>query len=170
MCSGRGLPISSSNASVSGSMRERCHAIEETHHSVLAADTKRRRSKMADSGHMLPALTWLPELQEWTLVNIDVRLEHRKRFALGMIDGMDRLCLMCPECQIPTAVLRAWIWCSHCGERLTQLAFSQQDPRYYQVDLHSGLQQRISRKPRAVLESSQKGGVESEPGDSLKEK
>lgn len=60
----------------------RHHALEETQHSLLAADTTKQRSKMAESGRVLPALTWLPEFQERMMVNTCVLLEYRRRFTL----------------------------------------------------------------------------------------
>lgn len=85
---------------------------------------------MTQSGRMLCALTWLPELQKQTLVDTGVRLKHHRGFTLGMIEGIEQLCLLCPEWQISTAVVSAWIRCGHSGEPVTRLASGQQDPRY----------------------------------------
>lgn len=123
---------------------------------------------MAVGGHVYPTLKGLPELQERTLVDTGVQLEHRGGFALGMVEGTERLCLLCPECWISIAVVSAWIWCGHCGEPLTWLASRKQEPLYYNLDLHSGLcrvQPRKFQKTGEGLESPLKGVTESEPGD-----
>lgn len=36
------------------------------------------RSKMVDGAHVYPALTWLPDMHEVTLVDTSVQLEHRR--------------------------------------------------------------------------------------------
>lgn len=89
---------------------------------LLLTDTTKQGSKMAKCTHVFPALTRLPDLQEQTLVDASVHLEYREGFALGMIKGTEQLCLLCPQCRIPTAVVSAWMRCSHCGKTLTQLA------------------------------------------------
>lgn len=58
---------------------------------------------------------------------------------MGVIDGAEWLCLLCPERRIPTIGVTAWAWCGHCGEPLTRLEPVQQEPRYYNVNLLSGL-------------------------------
>lgn len=67
------------------------------------------------------ALTWSLDLQELTLVNTGIRLEHRRGFTLGVIKGMEWLCLLCHGCRILTAVVSAWIQCRHCDETFTRL-------------------------------------------------
>lgn len=56
-----------------------------------------------------------------------------------VIDGAERLCLFCPECQIPTAEVTVWARCGHCGEPLTRLGLVQQEPQYYTMNLLTGL-------------------------------
>lgn len=94
---------------------------------------------MVEGGCLLPALILLPEKQEKALVDTGIRMETHGGFALGVIDGTERLYLLCPEFQIPTAVVTAWARCGHCDEPLTQLGPIQQEPQYYTVDLLSRL-------------------------------
>lgn len=50
--------------------------LEETQHFLLAADTMSQRSKIVESGPMMPVLIWLPDMQERTLVDTGVWLDH----------------------------------------------------------------------------------------------
>lgn len=130
---------------------------------------RRERSKRADSACVYPALTWLHDMQEVTLLDTGVQLEHQGEFSLGMIEGMVRLCLLCPGCRRPTTVISAWICCGHCDELLPMLTASEQEPLNYSVDLRSGLcteQPWRSLKFGAGLGATAKGRVESEAGDS----
>lgn len=108
---------------------------------------------------VFPALSWLHDLQEQTLMDTSVQLEHRRGFALGMFEGMELLC-MCPECGILTTVVSAWVWFGHYCEPLTQLVSSQQGPQYYSVDLHSEL-------CILQLRKSQKAGVKNDKKNKL---
>lgn len=100
---------------------------------------------------MYPALTWLSDLQERTLVETGVWFEHRGGFALGMIKGTERLCLLCCAFRIPTAVVSAWIQCRHCDESLTRLTSSEQEPLNYNMDLWLGLCRRPERAFKHLL-------------------
>lgn len=123
---------------------------------------------MVEGAHMYPALTWLSDQQEWTLVNTGVRLKHHGEFVLSMMKGTEHLCL-CSGCKIPTAVVSTWIQYRHCDEPLTRLISCEQEPLSYNVDLRSELctlQPRKSQKASAGLKSSAQGRAESEPGDS----
>lgn len=86
-------------------------------------------------------------------------------FALGIIEGTERLSLLCPCCRRPTAVVTAWIRCGHCDKLFTKLMQSQQELLIYSVDLRSGLCKEQPQKARAAKVTA-KGGDESEAGDS----
>lgn len=111
---------------------------------------------MAEGVRLLPTLVWLPEQQEQALVDTGVRLERRGGFTLGGIEGAERLCLLCPEYRITTAVVSAWAWCGHCDDPLTWLASSQQEPQFYNMDLHSGL---CRLQPRKSQEGRRGPGI-----------
>lgn len=100
------------------------HTPEETQ-CILQAE--RERCKMADIVRVYPMPTWLPELQEVTLVDTGVRLELREGFTLMQIEETERLCLLCPGCRRPTDVVSAWIQCGHCNEPLIKLTPSEQE-------------------------------------------
>lgn len=71
----------------------------------------RQRRKMA--GHLqidsqVPSLHGMQRVvPEWWMVDTGVQLEHQGGFTLGMINRVERLCLLCPECRRPTTAIRA---------------------------------------------------------------
>lgn len=110
-------------------------------------------------------LTWLPDMQELTLVD-QCQAGALGGFSLGMIEKMERLCLLCPGCRRATGVVSAWIQCMHCDKLLTRLMESRKELLNFSVDLWSGLCTEQLWKTEGGLEVVAKGRVESEAGGS----
>ncbi|PIO30457.1 hypothetical protein AB205_0199140 [Aquarana catesbeiana] len=85
------------------------------------------------------AMQLLSDVQDRFLVDTGVRLELTGGLALGVIDGVEKLCMLCPGCQRPTVGVIAWAQCGHCGIQLTRLGPVQQEVKYYFVKEKTGL-------------------------------
>lgn len=76
--------------------------------------------EMARSFTRPPAMQQNTEPQERILVDIGIRLEVTGGLALGVVNGVERLCLTYPGCRKPTmGRMRAITWtappdCAHC--------------------------------------------------------
>lgn len=77
--------------------------------------------------------------QDQVLVDTGIHLEITGGLALGMVEGMERICMLCPGCQKPTMGVCAWARCSHCRSQLTRLGPLQQEVQYYFASSTTGL-------------------------------
>lgn len=90
----------------------------------------------SSSSFTMRLVDWLTKCRD-RIIDTSVQLVHQNRFGLGMIDGIERLWLICEQCQKPMAVVRAWPHCRHCNKPLLELAPSNLPLITYRVDLSS---------------------------------
>lgn len=127
---------------------------------------------MEEGDRRMPAVQRLPEMQDWVLIDTGIRLELCGGLALGVIGGVEWLCMLCPRCHLPTMRVNAWAWCGHCGEPLTRLWPVQWESRYYNIHLLRGLcmlQPQDVRKAREGRGSPASDGGEQPSGMSTSE-
>lgn len=94
---------------------------------------------MAWSGQSAPTMQQITEMQDQILVDTGIRLELTGGLALGVVDGVEKLCLLCPGCRKPTVGVNAWAQCGHCRTQLTRLGPKQEEVRYYFASSTTGL-------------------------------
>lgn len=115
------------------------HAPEEKFSACHAPERDRQRKMEEGVGNTL-AMQRLSDLQDRVLTDTGVRLELTGGLALGVIDGVERLCMLCPGCRRPTVEVTAcWAQCGHCGIQLTRLGPVQQEVKYYSANIATGL-------------------------------